>query len=171
MFDFSELKSEQIERIKQRDSFVNLSIVSVGVMVSATFSGDTIRYPILLAVPWVSIAFGWSFILNDVKISRLALYFSQVSSGSRDEEDWENWRARQRSTWLENPVIGAFVQFLTFFCPGVAAIIVYFFARIDEAIRMWEVLCCLLGLSLLALLAAAIFTAARMRIGRDQGST
>ena len=164
MNDFSELKAEQIERIKQRDSFVNLSIVSTGIMISAAFAGDVVRSQIMLALPWVSMAFGWSFVLNDVKISRFSNFFKTSSSSEGPQDGWEIWRRNRKRTWLENPLTGAMVQFLIFICPGLVSLLVYFVVRPDRKIENWEIISCSAGVLLLVLLGCAIGTAARIRV-------
>ena len=154
------LRSEQVERIKQRDSFVNLAIVSIGVMVSAAFTGSPPHAEILLAIPWVTLAFGWSFILNDVKVARLGSYFE---ASETNRAGWESWRRRVGRSWLEQPFVGALVQTLVFLVPGIVSLIVYFRIRVPKPVKPLEVAAALGGGLLSLALACAIVTAARLR--------
>lgn len=168
MSDFPSLKAEQIERIKMRDSFVNLSIVSIGIMISAAFASAVPRVEILLAIPWVAMAFGWSFVLNDVKISRLASYFASNQGPSNSSNSgWEVWRRSYQRSWLESPIIGALVQLLIFVCPGLVSIVVYFCARKDDSVRLWEVSVGAAGVLMLILLSFAVFSTAQIRVGKQ----
>lgn len=160
--ELGDLRAEQVERIKQRDSFVNFAIVSIGIMVSASFAGDGARPEILLAVPWVTLAFGWTFVLNDIKVVRLSAYFQYVDRKA-SSFGWEDWRRQSRPIWLELPLVGALVQVLVFIVPGLAAPFAYMAIRPSDALAPWEIVCLGIGTVLNGCLLFAIWAAGRLR--------
>ena len=74
LMEYDKLKDESTERIKQRDNFVYLNVVSIGLLVGFAAGDGANRAIGLLAIPWISIGFGWLYLMNDEKVSALARY-------------------------------------------------------------------------------------------------
>jgi hypothetical protein len=73
MLEYEKLKDESTERIKARDNFVYLNVASIGLLASFTGTAPS-RAIAYLAVPWICLGFGWTYLMNDEKISALAKY-------------------------------------------------------------------------------------------------
>lgn len=74
LMEYDKLKDESTERIKQRDNFIYLNLVSIGLVVSFAATKDSAQPIGFLAIPWISIGFGWLYLMNDEKVSALARY-------------------------------------------------------------------------------------------------
>ena len=135
--EYVALKNEQIERIKIRDSFINYVIVSVGILLSVAFGGTKTHAVIVLSIPWVALAFGWVFIMNDIKISHIGRYLSEVLV-PQTSSSWDRWRVEHRNHFLENIYTGLSVQFFIFVIPAVAAMVIYPFIRVPAPLKLWE---------------------------------
>jgi hypothetical protein len=107
MKEYDKLKSEQTQRIGFRD---NLLYVTLGLQVSiVSFAvSNPSNYSALLVIPWVCLILGWTYVVNDEKISAIGQYIrdrliSKIKTqiGSTDpllewEIDHRNDRHRQR---------------------------------------------------------------------------
>ncbi|MDJ0797410.1 MAG: hypothetical protein QNJ51_11365 [Calothrix sp. MO_167.B12] len=71
--EYNKLKDEQIQRIGFRD---NLIYVTLGVFggVLAFALGEKLNADALLVLPWVSLVLGWTYLINDEKISAIGRY-------------------------------------------------------------------------------------------------
>src|SRR5690242_2433618 len=79
--EYRTLKAEQLERIKQRDNFLNLNIVAIGVISSVAIQGSR-RDVIWLLIPWVTFILGWVYLSNDDKITAIAQHLDNAQSSS-----------------------------------------------------------------------------------------
>jgi len=87
--EYTSLKSEQGARIRFRDNLLYTTIGAVGAIASVAlggFSGGTgpIRHAFLL-VPWVTAILGWTYLVNDEKITAIRRYIDS-SLAPRIEE-------------------------------------------------------------------------------------
>lgn len=124
--EYQHLKSEQVERIKLRDSYVNLNIVAVGVI--SGFLASHPRYSLAwLAVPWICTAFGWLYVMNDEKVSALQRYFRTRlrPALAPDALGWEIFD--RRKTILKRTHKGGqlVVEEAMFVLPTVVALVAY----------------------------------------------
>ncbi|MEM8638860.1 MAG: hypothetical protein AAGG51_08620 [Cyanobacteria bacterium P01_G01_bin.54] len=71
--EYSALKSEQAQRIGFRDNLLYATLGVFGAIVSFAVT-DPDHYRALLLVPWVCLILGWTYIVNDQKISALGRY-------------------------------------------------------------------------------------------------
>ncbi|MGB0562838.1 MAG: hypothetical protein ACPGVO_13695 [Spirulinaceae cyanobacterium] len=71
--EYSALKSEQAQRIGFRDNLLYVTLGVFGAIVSFAVAKPD-HYPALLLVPWVCLILGWTYIVNDQKISALGRY-------------------------------------------------------------------------------------------------
>ncbi|MBE9228822.1 hypothetical protein IQ264_25760 [Phormidium sp. LEGE 05292] len=71
--EYSKLKDEQAQRIGFRD---NLLYVTLGLFatVLALTMGEKANPYALLVLPWVSLVLGWTYLVNDQKISAIGQY-------------------------------------------------------------------------------------------------
>lgn len=82
--EYDKLKDEQTSRIGFRDNLLYINLATIGAVLSFIFSkessGDIPKYVALLVVPWISSILGWTYLINDDKISALGDYFKESLS-------------------------------------------------------------------------------------------
>ena len=93
------LKAEQLERIKQRDTFLNLNIVAVGVVAAIAVQGQR-QAAAWLVVPWVTLVLGWAYLSNDDKITAIGQHVRASLDPQAAERSWEvSDKGRARRLW------------------------------------------------------------------------
>jgi len=70
--EYRTLKAEQFQRIGVRDKVIYLMIVSIGILVSLV--GTLNSGGALLIIPWASAVLGWTYLVNDEKVSSIGKY-------------------------------------------------------------------------------------------------
>ncbi|MTE13672.1 hypothetical protein [Nocardia aurantiaca] len=96
------LKSEQLERIKQRDTFLNLNIVALGVVMAVALPGQR-PAGIWLVVPWITAILGWAYLSNDDKVSAIARHLRLQVRPADVASAWETSNKgllRPRIRWI-----------------------------------------------------------------------
>ena len=68
--EYNCLKSEQAQRIGFRDNLLYVTLGVFGAVVSFAVS-DPAHYHALLVIPWVCLILGWTYVVNDEKISSI----------------------------------------------------------------------------------------------------
>lgn len=117
------LKSEQLERIKQRDTFLNLNIVALGVVTAVAQPGQR-SGGVWLIVPWITTILGWAYLSNDDKISAIARHLRLQVSPLDTASSWETSRKGLlplRVRWYADVTV--FV--LSFVAPTPVAIVLF----------------------------------------------
>ncbi|NET33817.1 MAG: hypothetical protein F6K19_17655 [Cyanothece sp. SIO1E1] len=71
--EYNCLKSEQTQRIGFRDNLLYVTLGVLGAVVSFAVS-DPAHYYALLVIPWVCLILGWTYVVNDEKISSMGRY-------------------------------------------------------------------------------------------------
>lgn len=71
--EFDKLKSEQIARLGFRDNLIYVTIVAVSGILSFALT-NLANYDALLLVPWATLILGWTYLVNDEKISAIGRY-------------------------------------------------------------------------------------------------
>ncbi len=77
--EYEKLKSEQIERIKQRDAFLNFNIIALA-LVATYASEDGQRTFAWLSIPWAATILGAAYVANDEKVSAISRYMRDIVS-------------------------------------------------------------------------------------------
>ncbi|OJF79860.1 hypothetical protein NS14008_12475 [Nocardia seriolae] len=116
------LKSEQLERIKLRDTFLNLNIVALGVVTAVGLPGQ--RGGVWLIVPWITTILGWAYLSNDDKVSAIARHLRLQVSPIDVSGSWETSRKGLlplRIRWFADVITFT----LSFIAPTPAAITLY----------------------------------------------
>lgn len=139
--EYQALKAESTERIKQRDSFINLNLIAIAAIIS--FSIEPSRLFALLAVPWVAMSFGWSYLANDEKVSALAKY-TRYWLGPRLGDEFFAWeRSAKRSTNIRrtHKWVQLIADLFLFVLPAVVAPVIFLQAtRQDSPSTFWLIL-------------------------------
>lgn len=136
MAEYTQLRLEQTERIASRDTFVNLTLVAVGALIA--FGLDQSRPISLLAIPWISLCFGYTFLVNDLKISRLGRYLDTIPDRFGVTLSWDKWRRTIKPTFLEKPVVGCAIQHVIFVVPAAGGSAAYLALRESGPVKLWE---------------------------------
>jgi len=71
--EYEKLKDEQSQRIGFRDNMIYVGLVVIGSIVSFAL-GNPDQNSALLLVPWVCLILGWTYLVNDEKISSIGKY-------------------------------------------------------------------------------------------------
>ena len=82
--EYSALKSEQGSRIQFRDNMLYTTIGAVGAIASVGLGGfnagaGTVRHAFLI-VPWLTAILGWTYVVNDEKITAIRRYIDKSLS-------------------------------------------------------------------------------------------
>lgn len=120
--EYATLKTEQLERIKQRDTFLNLNIVAIGAVTAIAVQGER-QASAWLVVPWLSAILGWAYLSNDDKVTAIARHVA----ASLPHTGAATWEAGEKG--LLAPRIRHVVDFvvfvLSFVLPTPVAIALY----------------------------------------------
>jgi hypothetical protein len=71
--EYNVLKAEQGQRIGFRDNIIYVTLGSFGAILSFAIA-DKVNYHALLLIPWVCVILGWTYLVNDDKISAIGRY-------------------------------------------------------------------------------------------------
>ncbi|MGR3278929.1 hypothetical protein ACSYAD_28100 [Acaryochloris marina NIES-2412] len=71
--EYEQLKSEQAQRIGFRDNLLYVTLGVLGGVVSFSVTNPS-NYYALLVIPWVCLILGWTYVVNDEKISSIGRY-------------------------------------------------------------------------------------------------
>jgi hypothetical protein len=71
--EYEKLKAEQTARIGFRDNLLYVTLGIFGAILSFTSANVANRYA-LLVLPWVCLILGWTYLVNDEKISAIGRY-------------------------------------------------------------------------------------------------
>ncbi|NEQ42720.1 MAG: hypothetical protein F6K00_03800 [Leptolyngbya sp. SIOISBB] len=128
--EYAQLKAEQAARIGFRDNLLYVTLGVFGAVVSFAVS-DVANVYAFLVVPWVSLILGWTYLVNDQKISALGEYIRhdlvervKAQTGYPDVEAIFGWEIdhrtdlRRRRRKLQQLVIDE----ITFVGSGIVAI-------------------------------------------------
>ena len=128
--EYETLKTEQFQRIAVRDNVIYLMIVSLGLLISLLEKLGT-GLP-LLVVPWASFILGWTYLVNDEKVSAVGRYIridmdARIKSIVSSEEDLLGWETvhRSDSDRTQRKKVQFIVDLIVFVMPAFLSIYVY----------------------------------------------
>jgi hypothetical protein len=78
LLEYEQLKAEQLGRIGVRDNLVYATLAACGGVAVLAFGGGSARAPALLLLPPVCLVLGWTYLVNDQKVSAIGGYLRQV---------------------------------------------------------------------------------------------
>lgn len=100
--EYDKLKSEQAQRIGFRDNLLYVTLGVFGAVVSFAVSNPS-HYYALLVIPWVCLILGWTYVVNDEKISAIGRYIRyklvdkvKEHTGYEDLETLFGWEIAHR---------------------------------------------------------------------------
>ncbi len=101
--EYDKLKTEQAQRIGFRDNLLYVTLVLFGTILSIALANPTNHYA-LLVIPWVCLILGWTYVVNDEKISAIGQYIRhtladrvQKHTGHTDLETLFAWEIAHRN--------------------------------------------------------------------------
>lgn len=100
--EYQTLKAEQTARIGFRDNLLYVTLAVFGGILSFTLANQ--NYYALLVIPWVCLILGWTYLVNDEKITALGRYMRytlaeklMAVAGPPDIEGIIGWETAHRS--------------------------------------------------------------------------
>jgi hypothetical protein len=170
--EYDKLKSEQAQRIGFRDNLLYVTLGLFGTVVSFAISNPA-NYYTLLVVPWVCLILGWTYVVNDEKISAIGRYIRyklvdkvKEHTGYEDLETLFGWEFIHRNDphRLRRKIQQLIVDEITFVASGIVALGAFWFLvpkpPLGVTILLW------VELLLLIVLAVETFIYADLGKGR-----
>lgn len=134
MEEYRTLKAEQANRIGFRDNLLYVTLGLFGAIASFALSSDE-NVPAFLVIPWVCIVMGWTYIVNDEKISAIGRYirsaletrFAKLIGGAADDQPMFGWEIEHRtdSRRVSRKYLQLLVDLLTFVFSGLVALLLF----------------------------------------------
>ncbi|MEA5488273.1 MULTISPECIES: hypothetical protein [Pseudanabaena] len=131
--EYDKLKTEQAQRIGFRDNLLYVTLGLFGTIISFTVSNST-NYYAFLVVPWVCLILGWTYVVNDEKISAIGRYIRyklvdkiQEHTGYTDGETLFGWEIAHRDDKhrKRRKIQQLIVDEITFVISGIIALVVF----------------------------------------------
>jgi hypothetical protein len=135
--EYSALKEEQKSRIGFRDNLLYVNLAAVGAIISFSLTKPENKYA-LLVLPLVSIILGWTYLVNDQKISRIGQYIQEdllnkvrqdIGDTSTSLQDIFGWEYFHREKNLFTQGFQKFQQWLidefTFVGSGILGLVLF----------------------------------------------
>jgi ABC-type transport system involved in multi-copper enzyme maturation permease subunit len=174
--EYDKLKSEQTQRIGFRDNLLYVTLGLFGTVISFVVSNPA-NYYALLVIPWVCIILGWTYVVNDEKISSIGKYIRHTlvdelkdhvgkQNVSTNMDTIFGWEIAHRADNLrvQRKIQQLFVDEITFVFSGTISLIAFWCLVIKPplgvAILSWVELSLLIGLGI------EIFIYADLKKGR-----
>lgn len=170
--EYNNLKSEQAQRIGFRDNLLYVTLGLFGTVVSFAVSSPANYYAFLI-IPWICLILGWTYLINDEKISALGKYIrltlvEKVSekTGYTDLGSLFGWEIVHRSDpkRMRRKVQQLVMDEITFVFSGAIAIFAFWYL-VEQPSLAVNVLCWV-ELALLVVLAYEMIVYADLAKGR-----
>lgn len=171
LHEYDRLKEEQTQRIGFRDNMIYVNLTALG-GAAAYAVNDPGHVYVLLVIPWICFVLGWTYLVNDEKISAIGRYIRRVLVESlrvnlaTSEEQLLGWEIAHRddNRRKQRKLLQLLVDEITFCFSGLVSIGL-FWILLPSAGAIW------LGVSifeaiLLIVLAVQMMIYADLRRGR-----
>jgi hypothetical protein len=134
MDEYKVLKAEQQSRIGFRDNLLYVTLVLFGTISSFALTSEK-SHPAFLVIPWVCIVLGWTYVVNDEKISAIGRYIrytleeriSALMGGTADGKYLFGWETAHRDDprRKSRKYLQLFIDEVTFVVSGLVALLVF----------------------------------------------
>ncbi|MEU8080309.1 hypothetical protein AB0B31_33240 [Catellatospora citrea] len=130
VLEYKQLKQEQLARINTRDNLIYVTLASLAAVAAATLQIDMAA--LLLLLPPACLILGWTYLVNDQKVSAIGLHLRTVVIPRIHELmspefalfTWENLHRADRRRLVRKS--GQLAIDLTTFCaPAIVAIVIH----------------------------------------------
>jgi len=137
--EYEKLKDEQLKRIAFRDQMIYISLGAIGSVFS--FAVENPKYFIaLLILPFITLVLGWTYLVNDEKISSIGKYLKLIlipkinnQKSHKHIESWETYLKKDKKRKLRKGI--QLIVDLTVFCvSSIASVTSFFFLENDFSI-------------------------------------
>jgi hypothetical protein len=131
--EYDKLKSEQAQRIGFRDNLLYVTLGLLGTVASFSFATQS-NYYALLVVPWICLILGWTYVVNDEKISSMGKYIRHKlvdkiaeHTGYGDLETLLGWEIAHRDDKhrQRRKIQQLIVDEITFIVSGIVAVVLF----------------------------------------------
>lgn len=132
--EYDKLKAEQTQRIGFRDNLLYVTLGLYGVVVPTAIANSA-NYYALLVIPWICLVLGWTYLVNDEKISAIGRYIRltlveqvKAKTGYTDVDSLFGWELSHRSDERRGrrKVEQLVIDELTFVLSGLTALVTFF---------------------------------------------
>ncbi|NJN10091.1 MAG: hypothetical protein HC815_19695 [Richelia sp. RM1_1_1] len=172
LLEYEKLKEEQSQRIGFRDNMIYVTLGVFGGIVSFALS-NKINYYALLVIPFVCLILGWTYLVNDEKISAIGRYIRltlvekiKQETTSNEIESIFGWEIvhrsdkRRRRRKIEQLIIDE----ITFVFSGICGLVA-FWILVQQ--HHWAIIfLCVMEMVLLIILGIEIFIYADLAKGK-----
>jgi hypothetical protein len=143
--EYDKLKTEQGQRIGFRDNLLYVTLGLFGVIIPTAISNPT-NYYALLVIPWICLILGWTYLINDEKISAIGRYIRltlvekiKEKTGHTDIESLFGWEIAHRSDTRRSrrKIEQLVIDELTFVISGIIALVTFFLLLPKAAIAIY----------------------------------
>lgn len=124
------LKTEQNSRIAFRDRLLYATLASLAGTIALTIGGRE-RTALLLVLPAVCVVLGWTYLVNDEKVSAIGRYVREQLTprmaqltGDSAVFGWERTHRADRRR-MSRKLLQLSVELTTFVLPSIAAVVTY----------------------------------------------
>ena len=130
--EYESLKHEQVQRLGFRDNLIYANLIALTGIISISAS-DVVRVLVLLVLPLICVVLGWTYLVNDEKISAIGRYIRYTLSDKlrgtllEGDQDVFGWETAHRSDKrrIARKIIQLIVDELVFVLPGFVAILMF----------------------------------------------
>ncbi len=173
LHEYEKLKEEQAQRIGFRDNMLYVTIGVFGAILSFALSGSKNNYYAFLVIPWVCLILGWTYLVNDEKISAIGRYIRYILVNKIQELDPDTniesvfgWETVHRSDKrrLRRKIEQLVIDEITFVLSGIVALLAFWFL-VSQPSGTIKILC-VMELVLLIILGVEILIYADLGVGR-----
>jgi hypothetical protein len=170
--EYEKLKDEQTQRIGFRDNLLYVTLGVFGTVVTFAVSNKA-NYYALLVIPWVCLILGWTYLVNDEKITALGRYIRltlvekiKQQTGNTDTESIFGWEIAHRNDQRRKrrKIEQLIIDEITFVFSGIAGLVA-FWLLVSQPHWAIQVLCWI-ELVLLVILGIEIIIYADLAKGR-----
>ncbi|MGL5063508.1 MAG: hypothetical protein ACRC62_26295 [Microcoleus sp.] len=133
LLEYDKLKAEQTQRIGFRDNLLYVTLGLFGTIVSFSASNSANYYAFLI-LPWASLILGWTYLVNDEKISSIGRYIRltlvekvKEKTGHADVESLFGWEIAHRSDRRRErrKIEQLIIDEITFVISGIVALMAF----------------------------------------------
>jgi hypothetical protein len=127
--EYDKLKSEQIQRLGFRDNLIYANLIAMTGIISIT-ANEIVKTLVLLVLPMICIVLGWTYLVNDEKISAIGRYIRYTLTEKIKKEtkttdpDVFGWETAHRTDArrISRKYTQLAIDVFAFVVPGFAAI-------------------------------------------------
>lgn len=170
--EYEKLKDEQTQRIGFRDNLLYFTLGVFGAVISFAVSNKA-NYYALVVIPWVCLILGWTYLINDEKITAIGRYIRltlvekvKEQTGHTDIESIFGWEIAHRNDQRRKrrKIEQLIIDQITFVFSGIAGLIA-FWSLVPQPHWTTQILCWI-ELGLLIVLGVEIVIYADLAKGR-----